>query len=133
MTYYLETNSLRRLVPFLSNEILRKNTYSSIYSLMEIFSGISDEDSYKKRKSILDKILNSRITLVLNLPETLLLNSFGFNLNDNEIVTGIGKVINILTKSESFSSFKEEMESSPDKKYYEFLFNYDYYASKQFF
>ena len=100
---------------------------------MEIFSGITDEDSYKKRKSILDKILNSRITLILNLPETLLLNSFGFNLNDNEIVTGIGKVINLLTKSESLSSFKEEMEISPLKIYYDFLVNYDHYASNRFF
>jgi len=133
MTYYLETNSLRKLVPFLSSAVLREIAFSSIYSLMEIFSGITDEDSYKKRKSILDKILNSRITLILNLPETLLLNSFGFNLNDNEIVTGIGKVINLLTKSESLSSFKEEMEISPLKIYYDFLVNYDHYASNRFF
>lgn len=125
MDYYLETNSLRQLVSKVDNPVLTDIAFTSILALIEIASGIKDESSFKIRKTIIDKILTSKLTIYLNLPETLFLRAFGFHLDDNAIVTGIGRILFLMTKSDSFSNFNSEVKNSKSKKYYDFILNYD--------
>jgi hypothetical protein len=125
MYYYLDTNSLRKLAGKLHKTQNFENLSTSILSLMEIASGITDENSYNLRKPILNNILNSRITIRLSLPETLIYKSFGFQFDDRSIVEGIGKSIIGIVNSNSLNDFKAFVASSTFKEYYEFLMEYD--------
>jgi hypothetical protein len=125
MYYYLDTNSLRQLAGKLLKIPNIENLSTSILSLMEIASGITDENSYNLRKTILNNILNSQITILLSLPETLVYESYGFQFDDRRIVEGIGKSIIGLINSNSLNDYKALVASSTLNEYYEFFMEYD--------
>ena len=74
---YFETNALRKLAYKLLDETFVKDKYTSILSLIELVSGICDDESFLLRKSIIGKVIQSKILIDLNLPDTIFLKAFG--------------------------------------------------------
>jgi len=132
MDYYLETNAIRQLASKLDHEILVNKCFTSVLVLIELASGIKDESSCIIRSSIISKILQSRLSICVMLPETLHFNAFGFAISDKSISSGIKRVLDVLINCDSYSTFKEKMLNSPDKKFLEFIYSYDKQAESVF-
>jgi hypothetical protein len=129
MKYYLETNSLRQLSSKLENPFIIENAFTSILALIEIASGIRDNKTFQIRRSIIEKFLNSKLLICLNMPETLYLKAFGFEYDDKEIVNGIGRVFKIIVKSNSYNDFQKMIMNSNYSEYYHLIKEYDQNAS----
>lgn len=129
MKYYLETNSLRQLTSKLDNSFIIDNAFTSILALIEIASGIKNEKTFKVRRTIIEKFLESKLIICLNMPETLYLKAFGFQHDDKEIVNGIGRVLKIIVKSNSYNDFQKTIKNSNYSEFYNLITNYDQNAS----
>jgi len=130
--YYLETNSLRQLNVKLDKQFLINHAYTSVLSLIEIASGIVDEDSFRIRKSVLKNVFDSKITICLALPETLFFKSFGYDYDDHNLINGIGRVFIQIIKSDTFQDFKVNIKKSKDYDIYEFILYYDQHGASLF-
>ena len=58
MSIYLETNALRKL----TNYTCEESVYTSIFSIFELLSGITEED-FKIRKDCLERINKQKIEI----------------------------------------------------------------------
>lgn len=125
MEYYLETNSLRQLISKINTPFIEKNAYTSILALMEIASGIMDEQSFTIRKNVIEKTLSSKLIICIAFPETLFLNAFGCNKDDKELTSGVRRVFQLIIDSQSYSDFTKKIEASSSKEYYDFIITYD--------
>lgn len=132
MEYYLETNSLRQLIPQVDNPVLNCCSYTSILALMEIASGIKDESSFLLRSKMVERVVKSKLAIWIRPPEILILNAFGFDINENELINGIGKVFRIIFESDSFDNFLKNINKSGAFEYYDFLIKYDRNGSSGF-
>ena len=93
---YLETNAIRKHASRLKDDNFIIDKYTSILSLLELISGIKDDDSFHLRQSIIKKVINSKIRIDTTLPELVIYNAFGFNLNNSEIEEKIAKISKII-------------------------------------
>lgn len=82
---YLETNAIRKLVSRLEDTNFIVDKYSSILSILEILSGIIDDESFILRQSIIKKVTKTRIKIDTDLPETKILKAFRFNFENTEV------------------------------------------------
>ena len=73
--YYLETSSLRKLAGYLQEERLIKKSFTSALSIIELISGMNPE-KYNLRRTVLKKIHDSKLGIVLDLPKYIILSAF---------------------------------------------------------
>ena len=61
--YYLETNSLRTLLPKLTNPEFTKNSFTSIISLIELVAGINSQKEFdlRNKETISEAVRHSDI------------------------------------------------------------------------
>jgi hypothetical protein len=129
---YFETNALRKLAYKLLDETFIKDKYTSILSLVELVSGICDNESFLLRKSIIGKVIQSKILIDLNLPDTTFLKAFGVQKNNDEIAQSVGKILDLINVSDNYIAFQEQIESNKLKSYWEFIHVYDKNAREKF-
>lgn len=122
--YYFETNALRILANQLNMTDILENSYSSILSICEIFSGIQDEKTFNQRKGIFKKVLLSKIKIDLDLPETKFYKSYGIELS-SQVSTNIMAIGDILINSNSYLDFSQKINSYKMGEYWDFLKVYD--------
>ena len=130
--FYFETNALRKLAYRLSEESFVKDKYTSILSLIELISGICDNDSFLLRKSIIGKVIQSKILIDLCLPELVRFNAFGVQISNDEISNSIRDILDFITTSDNYSSFQEEIKSNDLAQYLGFIYTYDNNARNKF-
>ena len=104
---YLETNAIRKHASRIGDNNFILDKYTSILSLLELVSGIKDNESFKLRQSIIKKIINSKIRIDLTLPELVIYNSFGFDLNNFEIADKIGKINKLVELTKDYDSLQK--------------------------
>lgn len=106
---YLETNSLRQVSAQLADNNFIQDKYTSILSLIEIISGISNEESFLLRQSILKKILQSNLKINFDLPNTILYQAFGFSngLYPTLKIEDFVQILRIITTIKNFKSLDE--------------------------
>jgi len=83
MYYYLDTNAIYDLKAYPTSLIYR--SFTSGFAIMEIVTGIIDEQNFKKRKGALNNLIQKKLTVKWDLPEKLLFESFelgDFEFND---------------------------------------------------
>lgn len=122
---YLETNAIRIYATRLTEDNFIKDKYTSILSLLELISGIKDEESFELRKSILHKIIISKIKIDLILPELRIYNAFGFNLNNSAISDKIGNIIRLIDLTKDFESFIKKIKLYLLDEGWNFIKQYD--------
>ena len=130
--YYLETNALRILCNKLGNLFIYNNCFTSILSIVELLSGISDNLSYNQRKGIIRKVLLASINVEIDLPETKVYKAYGISLNNNDLTTKILEITQILIKSVTLDDFLDKVASSQLSEYWKFLQTYDEIGDIQF-
>lgn len=129
---YLETNAIRIYANLLTETDFINDKYTSILSLLELISGIKDNKSFELRKSILKKIIKSKIKTDLILPELRISNAFGFNFKNSEIADKIGKIISLINITKDFESLEKTINlNSLDDGWY-FVKQYDQNANVGF-
>ncbi|WP_430974201.1 hypothetical protein [Sunxiuqinia rutila] len=129
---YLETNSLRRFASQLTEESFISDKYTSILSLLEIISGISDDESFKLRKSIIKKIIRSQIKTDLTLPELKIYNAFGIDYNNSEILEKIMMIIRIIDTVKDYNNMESTIKLNYLFDVWEFVKQYDKNANIEF-
>jgi hypothetical protein len=129
---YFETNAMRKLAYKLLDENFVKDKYTSILSLIELMSGICDNESFLLRKSIISKVIQSKIWIDLDLPDVVFLKAFGSQLNNYEIGQSVGKILDLINVSDNYFTFQEQIESNTLKSYWEFICVYDKNAREKF-
>lgn len=121
MKYYLETNALYNLknIP----DDVKTNSFTSIYALSELITGISDE-TFSKRRSILNQLDRSGIPIDQAFPQEIIFNSFDA-FEDYEFIEqrdeSLNNLFQAILKSESISQFRD----SPS--YANGQINFDYF------
>ncbi len=109
--YYLETNSLRTLLPRLSQPKFKDNSFTSITSLIELVSGINSQKEFDLRKKIISKVKDSGIAIDFELPEDRFLKSFGIRvIADHQQFTI--NTINTLLTIDDFNAIVQTMEKA---------------------
>lgn len=103
--------------------------YTSVLALLEIFSGIKDDNSFFLRQSIFKKILRSQIKFDHNLPETKIYNAFGFNLENLELSGRIGQILMLIELTKDYDSFLKTIHLNGLKDIFLFGKEYDENAS----
>jgi hypothetical protein len=101
---YLETNAIRKYASRIGENNFILDKYTSILSLLELVSGINDNESFKLRQSIIKKIDNSKIRINPTLPELVIYNSFGIGINNSEIADKIGKIIKLVVLTKDYDN-----------------------------
>ncbi len=129
---YFETNALRKLAYRLLDKTFVKDKYTSILSLIELISGIFDDESFLLRKSIISKVIQSKMLVDLTLPELVFLEAFGLHRNNNEITQATRQILNLINISDSYDTFQKSTESNDLKLYLEFIYTYDKNAREKF-
>jgi len=110
MKYYLETNALYSIGKFPDKYF--RNFYTSILSLYELVSGIKKEN-FTKRKNVLNKIFNTSITIVWEMPEKLVFSSFNVTKDYEYLehrVEPLRNIINKILNSDSYETFSQSTE-----------------------
>lgn len=123
--YYLETNSLR----ILANKILIKpyyleNCFTSILSVCELLSGITNDKTFTQRKGILRKVYFSKINADLDMPETKIYKAYRIPL-DSKINDKIILIGALCIASKSYAEYLNVIQKSNLSEYWEFLKIYD--------
>lgn len=129
---YLETNSIRIYAALLAEDSFINDKYTSILSLLELISGIKDKESFKLRKSILKKIIISKIKIDLILPELRIYNAFGFNLNNSKISEEIANIIRLIDLTKDFESLIKTINLNSLDNTWGFIKQYDENANVGF-
>lgn len=124
---YLETNSLRTLAKKLSDPTFIKDKYTSILAIIELLSGVRNENEYQKRRGIITKIINSDIYNRIHplLPATILYNAFGCNINDNKVCYGIIRLLKIIDYIPNYSDFMNYIKDGDFNTYFDFTQKFD--------
>lgn len=104
--YYLETNSLRTLLPKLSRPEFRDNSFTSITSIIELVAGIGSQKEFDLRKNIIRKVIDSGISFDFELPEDRFLKAFGLRVIPDHRKFTIDTV-NTLLAIDSFSAIEQ--------------------------
>lgn len=126
--YYLETSSLRKLIPYLQSRSFRRDKFTSLLALFEILSGIRDQSSFEKRKSILAKILETRLKTDFRLPPEILFEAYGIGpvlSNKKPII----KIMKLIKKCKSYNSFMTAMDKRGLGYAWWFITLYDEHSS----
>lgn len=95
--YYLETNSLRALLPRLSRPEFRDSSFTSIASMIELVAGIDSQKEFELRKKIIRKVIDSGIAFNFELPEDRFLKAFGLRVIPDHKQFTIDTVNTLLT------------------------------------
>ena len=109
---YLETNTIRKFASRLTEESFTIDKYTSILSLLEIISGIKNDESFILRKSILKKLIKSKIKIDLTFPELKICNAFGVEFNNKEIADKIAKIIQLIYFVKDYASLIKTINSN---------------------
>lgn len=130
-TYYLETNSIRVLASKLVSQPYLDNCFTSILSICELLSGITDETSFNQRKGIVRKVYFSKIPADLDLPETKIFKAFGVpyetKLSDKIILLGA-----LCIAAKSYQEYLSVIQKSQLLEYWHFLKKYDENCDSKF-
>lgn len=106
--YYLDTNTVYNIKKLPSS--ILKNSFTSIFTMLEILSGIKDEGSYKQRKSVLVQLLQSKIDIDYLLPDELKFQSFDCYIEDFDFIeqrtASFIKLVNSLASSSTYNQYK---------------------------
>lgn len=129
---YLETNAIRKHASRMGDENFVNDKYTSILSLLELISGINNNDEFKLRQSIIKKVIKSKIKIDLTLPELVIYNAFGFNLNNSEISDKIGKIIKLVELTNDYDSLIKTIELNSLVDVWSFVKQYDENANTGF-
>jgi len=129
---YLETNAIRKFASRLTEESFILDKYTSILSLLEIISGIKNNESFKLRKSILKKLTKSKIKIDLTFPELKIYNAFGVDFNNPEIANKIGKIIQLIKIVKDYESLIKTINLKSLNDGWEFAQQYDENANIEF-
>lgn len=129
---YFETNALREFAGLLNKTDFVKDKFTSILSILEILTGIKDEKSFQLRKAILKKILFSEIKIVKYFPEIILLKSFGFDINNDNVCKTLFRISFLIIDCKSFEDFLEKVVKNGFKNDWGFLIKYDENAAIEF-
>jgi hypothetical protein len=122
---YLETNAIRTFASRLTEEKFISDKYTSILSLLEIISGIQNNESFKLRKSILKKLIRSQIKIDLNFPELKIYKAFGIDHNFQEVTEKVGSIIQIIDLVKDFESLLSTIKLNSLSDAWEFAKQYD--------
>ncbi len=130
--YYLETNSLYTLANLLKDLAQNKNIYTSALSMIEIISGIN-EQNFTRRRNIIRKVLNSSIYINWERPEAIFLESFGLiNNEDKAFMRELKSLCWTIAKSNTLLDMKYMVKQNKLNEVLEFCFTYDRYSSSNF-
>jgi len=132
MRYYLETNALYSIEKIL--KVDNCSCFTSILSLFELVSGTKIEN-FNTRKNILNKIINSNISIDWEMPEKIVFDSFNaandYEFND-ERVDALKKLIDEILYSDSFDDFANSKQFNSQTYSFEYFKNLDFSWNKGF-
>ena len=129
---YLETNAVRKYASLMGNDGFISDKCTSILSLLELISGIKDNDSFQLRRSIIKKVVKSKIKIDINLPESIIYQAFGINFNNVGLSTEIGKIVNLVVLTKNYDSFLNTIQLNSLTEGWSFVKEYDNNASAGF-
>lgn len=118
MGIYLETNALRKLTDYKCDE----HVYTSIFSIFELLSGITDEEKeFKLRKVCIDRIFKQRLEIRGPMVDKLFMQLVGsndFNENAYKMIWTSAKVLHI---SKDYADFKARLSKTFKDNYPEII------------
>lgn len=132
---YLETNSLRTLANKLSDSNFAQNKYTSILTIIELLSGIKDNNEYQRRRGIINKIVESEIynRIYPLFPTTIFYKAFGCYMNDEEDAHSIIDLLKIIATIPDYYDFITLISIHKEfEKYFRFTQDFDNTSSKHF-
>lgn len=132
---YLETNSLRTLANKLSDSNFVQNKYTSILAVIELLSGIKDNNEYQRRRGIINKIVESEIYNRIHplFPTTIFYKAFGCYMNDEEHAHSIIDLLKIITTIPDYNDFITFISIHKEfEEYFRFTQDFDNTSSKHF-
>lgn len=107
--YYLETSSLRKLIPNLQSKTFIKDKSTSLLTLFEIMAGIIDQKTFEERRGMLVKIQKSKLLIDWRLPPEILFEAYGIGpvlANKKPIL----KIIKLIKNCKTFNTFIIKMD-----------------------
>lgn len=108
--YYLETNAIRKLAGKLSHPWIIANCFTSIHTICELLTDLSEEN-YPLKRNAITQIINSGIYIDWELPQKIQFESYGvFGIQyqfDKNIVESLMKEI---TNSENMAEYMDNIE-----------------------
>lgn len=115
-TYYMETNALYALSKHFDNIAKSNvNVATSLFALQEIVDGI-EEDSFRKRKILLNKICSSSVLIYPYLPKECITTAFHLDISElPQIIEEKAFLLEQLKLIRSSDSFDEYSARSADK------------------
>ena len=129
--HYLETNAIRVLANKLISQPYLDSCFTSILSICELLSGITDETSFARRKGIIRKVYFSKIPADLDMPETKMLKAYSIpyetKLNDKIILLGA-----LCIAAKSYQEYLSVIQKSELLEYWDFLKKYDENCDSKF-
>ena len=132
---YLETNSLRTLANKLSNSNFIQNKYTSILAIIELLSGIKDNNEYQRRRGIINRIVESEMYNRVHplFPTTIFYKAFGCNINDEEDAHSIIDLLKIIATIPDYKDFTTFISIHKEfEEYFRFTQDFDNTSSKHF-
>ena len=102
MSIYLETNALRKL----TNYTCKEPVYTSIFSIFELLSGITEED-FKIRKACLKRIKEQKIEIRSPMIDKLFMDLLGINEYNKFADKMIMDIYEAVLKVDSFSCLND--------------------------
>ena len=110
--YYLETNALYSLVNYFDLVTKKVEAHTSLLAMEEIVSQISEEDYYQ-RKSILTKLIASKLKIMPYSPKEMIMAAFGIDISHLDKILEEKKYlyekIKLITRCESYEKYKEQV------------------------
>jgi hypothetical protein len=116
----------------MSDKEFVKDKYTSILSLLELISGIKDDESFFLRQSIIKKVINSKIKIDTKFPEINIFNAFGFNLDNPEVSEKISDIYKLLIITKDFDSLIKTIRLNRLDDGWSFIKQYDENAFNEF-
>lgn len=136
---YLETNALRILANRLHDSNFIQDKYTSVLSIIELLSGIKDEEEYQRRRGIIKKIVESEIythnKIHPLLPASVIANSFGIpqSVVEKNCVVGIIYLMKIIAEITDYNSLINLLSQDKElEEHFYFTQNFDDLSGKYF-
>lgn len=132
---YLETNSLRIFANKLFDSNFVQNKYTSILAVIELLSGIKDNNEYQRRRGIINQVVESEIynRICPLFPITIFYKAFGCYINDEEQAHSIIDLLKIITTIPDYNDFITFISIHKEfEEYFRFTQDFDNRSSKHF-